>query len=429
MSNITTVLAPRREIFAWAMFDFANSGYTTVVLTAIFNAYFVSVIAAESGSGNATLLWTIAIASANGLVLLSAPMIGAIADYSGAKKRFLFVSTVACVTFTSLLAFTGPGDIALAMVLVILSSMAFFSGENLVAAFLPEISPQNHMGRISAYGWTLGYVGGLLVLGLCLAYVSFAEAAGHSAQDYVPVTLLIVAACFGLASLPTFLVLKERATARTRPAGQSYLAIGFGRLRHTWQHARRYQDLFHFLLALTVFQCGINTVVILAAVYAQEVMGFTTRDTITLILVVNITAAIGAHVFGRLQDSLGSRRILILTLLVWLGASLLAFFATDRLTFWLVANLVGIALGSSQSASRALVGLFSPPRHSGEFFGLWGLATKLAAIIGPLSYGFITWASHGNQRLALLSTSLFFVLGLLLLLRVDEQRGIAAARA
>ncbi len=429
MPNTTTVLAPRRELFAWAMFDFANSGYTTVVLTAIFNAYFVAVIANETGNGNATLLWTIAIAIANGLVLLSAPVIGAIADYSGAKKRFLFISTLACVVFTALLAVTGPGDIALAMTLVILSSVAFFSGENLIAAFLPEISPQDHMGRISAYGWTLGYVGGLLVLGLCLAYVSFAEAAGHSAQDYVPVTLLIVAASFGLASLPTFLLLRERASPQPRPTGQSYLAVGFARLRHTWRHARRYRDLFRFLLALSVFQCGINTVVILAAVYAQEVMGFTTRDTITLIPVVNITAAIGAHVCGRLQDSLGSRRTLMLTLLIWLGATLLAFFATDRLSFWLVANLVGIALGSSQSASRALVGLFSPPQHSGEFFGLWGLATKLAAIVGPLSYGFIAWASHGNQRLALLSTSLFFVLGLLLLLRVNEQRGIAAARA
>ncbi len=423
-----TPLAPRRELFAWAMFDFANSGYATVVLTAIFNAYFVAVIAADQGSGTATLLWTIAIASANALVLLSAPLIGAIADHSAAKKRFLFITAAGCVIFTALLALTGPGDIALAMLLVVLASIAFFSGENLIAAFLPEISPRQHMGRVSAYGWTLGYAGGLAVLGLCLAYVSYAEAAGQTAQDYVPVTLLIVAASFGLASLPTFLLLKERAQKRHKPAHRSYLTIGMQRLRRTWRQARRYRDLFRFLQALAVFQCGIHTVVTLAAVYAQEVMGFTTKDTILLILVVNITAALGAFAFGQLQDRLGSRLTLILTLLIWITATVSAFFATTSAAFWLVANLVGIALGSSQSAGRALVGLFSPPRHSGEFFGLWGLASKLSAVIGPLSYGLITQLSGGNHRLALLATSVFFITGLLLLLRVNEQRGIAAAQ-
>ncbi|GJL70846.1 MAG: MFS transporter [Nitrosomonas sp.] len=422
-------LAPKKECFAWAMYDFANSGYATVILTAVFNSYFVGVIAAHDySSGDATLLWTIAIAIANLLVLLTAPVIGAIADYSANKKTFLGFTTIGCVLFTALLAITGPGDVALAMTLIVLSSLMFFSGENLIAAFLPEISPPAHMGRLSAYGWTLGYVGGLLVLGLCLVYVQWAQAQGHEAQEFVPVTVLIVSTAFALASLPTFIWLRERAQPQaTTLRFFVYIQEGYARLHNTWQHARHYQDLFRFLIALMIYYCGINTVVVLAAVYAQEAMGFETQDTIMLILVVNITAAVGAFLFGQVQDRIGSKRTLIITLLCWITATILAYYSHDRSSFWLVANLVGLALGASQSGGRALVGLFSPPERSGEFFGLWGLATKLAAVIGPLVYGTLTSITEGDHRVALLSTTAFFLVGLLVLSLVNEQRGRQAA--
>ncbi|MFQ5761150.1 MAG: MFS transporter, partial [Acidiferrobacterales bacterium] len=200
-------VAPSRQIFAWAMFDFANSGYTTVVLTAVFNAYFVGVVAANANAstgGSGTLYWTIAIAIANALVLVSAPVLGAIADHRANKKRFLALTTTGCVVFTALLATIGPGDVWLAMVFVIVASFMFATGENLIAAFLPEIAPQADMGRISGYGWSLGYLGGLLVLGACLAYVSWAQAHGHSAAQYVPITMLITASMFALAVMPTF---------------------------------------------------------------------------------------------------------------------------------------------------------------------------------------------------------------------------------
>ena len=181
------------------------------------------------------------------------------------------------------------------------------------------------------------------------------------------------------------------------------------------------------LVTLAVYYCGINTVVVLAAVYAQQAMGFDTRETILLILVVNVTAAAGAFLFGQFQDRLGSVRTLALTLLVWIAALVLAYVTESRASFWVVANLVGLALGSSQSAGRALVGQFSPPERAAEFFGLWGLAGKLAAIVGPVTYGVIAWASRGDHRLALLSTGAFFVAGLVLLLTVNESRGRAAA--
>ncbi len=411
------------------MYDFANSGYTTVVLTAVFNAYFVGVVAGSGldKDGTATLLWTVAMAVTNILVLASAPVLGAIADHGAHKKRFLAITTTGCVLFTVLLGFVGPGDVTLGMVFVILATLMFASGENFIAAFLPEIAGQSEMGRISGYGWSLGYLGGLLVLGLCLVYIQWAQSHGDSVNEYVPVTMWITATLFAIAALPTFIWLRERAIPQPLVPGENYFRIGFARVRHTLAHARHYRDLFRFLITLAVYYCGINTVVVLAAIYAQETMGFSMQENIVLILVVNITAAAGAFLFGLVQDRLGSVRTLGATLAIWITALVLAYFIETRAGFWVVANLVGVALGSSQSAGRALVGQFSPPARAAEFFGLWGLAGKLAAVIGPLVYGLVTYVSHGNHRLALLSTTAFFIAGLLLLATVDERRGRAAA--
>jgi UMF1 family MFS transporter len=326
-----------------------------------------------------------------------------------------------------MLGFVGPGDVALGMVLVILASFMFASGENFIAAFLPEISSQSEMGRISGYGWSLGYLGGLLVLGICLLYIHWAQSQGDTAAQYVPVTMWITAIMFGLAALPTFIWLRERAVPRPLKPGENYIRAGFKRVRDTLANARRYKDLFRFLITLAVYYSGINSVVVLAAIYAQQVMGFSTQEIILLILVVNVTAAAGALLFGLVQERLGSVRTLIMTLAVWIAALVLAFFTESRATFWLVANLVGVALGSSQSAGRALVGQFSPPGRSAEFFGLWGLAGKLAAVIGPLVYGAVTFLTHGNHRQALLSVCVFFVAGIILLFTVDERRGRAVA--
>jgi len=420
----------RREIFAWAMFDFANSGYTTVVLTAIFNAYFVSVVAGGSAgdAGRATLLWTVATSIANVLVLLSAPVIGAMADHTAHKKLFLLVASAGCVLFTALLGVVGPGDVALGMTLIVLSAFLFHTGEDLIAGFLPEIASPQDMGRISGYGWSLGYFGGMLVLGACLAVVSWGQSQGMGASDYVPFTMWITAGAFVLAALPTFIWLRERALPQPHDGWSAVVAAGFRRVGETLSHVRQHRDLFRFLVALAIYYCGIYTVIVLAAVYAQQVMGFTTADTIVMILVVNATAALGAFGFGHLQDRLGSVKTLAITLMVWIAALSMAYYNETRAGFWVVANLVGLALGSSQSAGRALIGIFSPPARSAEYFGLWGLAAKSASVIGPLCYGLVTWWSHGNQRLALLSTALFFVLGLLVLLTVNERRGREAAK-
>ena len=405
------------------MYDFANSGYTTVVITAVFSAYFVAEVAGNAAW--ATLAWTAALAVSYALVMLTAPVIGAYADARGAKKSLLAVTTLGCVTFTAGLALAGRGDVATGVTLIILSNFFFGSGENLIAAFLPELAEGEGMGRVSGWGWSLGYLGGLVSLGASLAYVTWAQAQGMPATVFVPVTMLITAAIFALASLPTFLWLKERAVAQ--PAAGLPVRAALAQLRETLRTAHRYRDLRRFLLCLVFCQAGIQTVIALAAIYAQQAMGFTTRDTLLLILVVNVTAALGAFAFGYVQDRLGHVRTIVLTLIGWIITVLLAWRAEGPALFWVAANLVGLCLGSSQSAGRALVGYLSPPGRQAEFFGLWGLAVKLSSILGPLTYGLVTWLSGGDHRLAILITGAYFVAGIFIIKGVDTVRGRAAA--
>ncbi|MES2563789.1 MAG: MFS transporter [Pseudomonadota bacterium] len=415
----------RREVWSWAMYDFANSGYTTVVITAVFNAYFVSAVA--GGAPWATLAWTAALAVSYLIIMVTGPVIGAYADAHAAKKKLLAITTVGCVVCTAALALVEPGDLWLAVVFIVLSNAFFGAGENLIAAFLPEIAQGEAMGRVSGWGWSLGYVGGLVSLGCSLAYVSWAQSAGLPASDFVPVTMFITAALFALASLPAFVFLRERAQNATATyAGARHV---FGTLCRTLRDASSRTDLRRFLLCLVFYQAGIQAVVALAAIYAQQAMGFTTQDTIALILVVNVTAAIGALLFGQVQDRLGHVRTLVLTLLGWLTAIALAWAAQSTVTFWLAANVVGLSLGASQSAGRALVGYLSPPARSAEFFGLWGFAVKLSAVLGPLTYGVVTWISAGDHRLALLITGAYFVAGIAIALRIDARRGRLAALA
>ena len=421
--------APAREQFSWAMFDVANSGYTTVVLTTIFNAYFVAGIAADLGSGTATFLWTLTVAIANGIVLFSGPVVGAIADQRANKKTFLMFSAAGCVLMTTLLGFIGEGGVALAMLLAIGATVMFATGENLIASFLPEICDSDRMGRLSGYGWGLGYFGGLLTLAGCLAYISYAEGQGQDPQQYIPVTLWITAAVFAVAALPTFIWLQERATAQPRDSADgSYIAAAFSEVRRTLRQAREFQDLFRFLGVLVIFQSGVATVIVVAAIYAQEVLAFTSQQLIIMVMVVNVTAAVGALGMGHIQDRFGSRKALSLALSMWVLAIVAILISDSAANIWIAANLIGLAMGSSQAAGRALIGHFTPLNRTGEFFGLWGLAARLAAIIGPASYGLISYLSDGNQQLAILSTLVFFVAGLIGLTTIDEQRGKRAAQ-
>ncbi len=417
----TSALNPgvqKREVFAWSMYDFANSGYTTVVLTAVFNAYFVSVVAQKAEW--ATFAWTAVLAVSYLAVMIAGPFIGAYADARAAKKRVLMIVTTGCVISTALLSLAGPGMILWAAVFVIISNFCYAIGENITAAFLPELARPGSLGKVSGWGWSLGYVGGLVALGICLAWIMTAATRGQSTSEAVPATNLITAVVYVLGAMVTFIWLKERAV----PAPVASDAINaFSRLAKTAREAARYKDLLRVFLCGTCYQAGVATVITLAAIYAQEVMGFTTQDTLILVLVVNVTACIGAFGFGYVQDAIGKKNALSITLVGWMAMVVFAWFATTPPLFWVAANLAGVCMGSSQSAGRALVAFFSPPDRAAEFFGLWGVATRLSAILGPLTYGTVSWASGGNHRLAMLITIVFFIAALIVLAGVDEVRG------
>lgn len=407
------------------MFDFANSGYTTVVITAIFNAYFVSVVA--NNESWATFAWTASLAASYALIILTAPLVGAYADAYAVKKPLLAISTLGCIVFTALLYFVGKGDIGLAVILIIATNYFFGSGENLIAAFLPELAKNQAIGKVSGWGWGLGYLGGIFSLGSCLVYITWAKTLNHEPDQYVPVTMVITAVIFAVASLPTFIYLKERAIPQPHFYGDKVIHESFLRLRSTLANVRQYQDLVRFLICLVFYQAGIQTVIVLAAIYAQQVMGFDTQETILVVFLVNFTAALGAFAFGHIQDRLGHLVTIAITLAGWIVMVIIAWLAEDRTTFWIAANLAGLCLGASQSAGRALIGLFSPVSRRAEFFGLWGLAVKLSSILGPLTYGSVSWITDGDHRLAMLITGSYFIIGLLILKQIKVDRGQQAA--
>ena len=412
----------RREVWAWAMYDFANSGYTTVVITAVFSAYFVAAVAGNAPW--ATFAWTLALSVSYALVMLSAPLVGAWADAHASKKTLLWLTTLGCVGFTALLYFAAPGALLLAIAALVLSNTFFGTGENLIAAFLPELARPRALGRVSGWGWSLGYVGGLVSLGASLAYINWAQAHGQGAAEFVPVSMLITAAIFALASLPTLLMLRERAIPQTGRTARG----AWAQVRHTIGHLERLPDLKRFLICTVLYQAGIQAVITLAAIYASQVFHFDTRQTIQLVLLVNITAALGAFVFGHVQDRIGHVLAIALTLVGWIAMVLLAWAAPDERMFWVAANLAGLCMGASQSAGRAMVGLLAPPAQQAEFFGLWGLAVKLASIMGPLTYGAASWITQGDHRQSLLITGSYFVVGLWALRGVRAARGHRAAR-
>jgi len=409
-----------REVWSWAMYDFANSGYTTVVITAIFNAYFVSVIA--GGADWATLLWTSVVAVSYVIVMVVGPVLGAWADRNAAKKRVLAWATAGCVVTTLALApVAGQGNamLWLACVLFIASNVFYALGENFTAAFLPELADNDHIAKVSAWGWSLGYVGGLFTLGVCLWWVLSQQAAGAKAQDYIPWTLVITAVIYALASVPTFLFLRERARPRVNTDSSSV----FVKFKRSWQQLADYPDLKRFFWAGLAYQAGLAVVITLASVYAEQALGFKMADTIKLLLVVNVSAAIGAFAFGYIQDRIGHKLTLSITLLMWIVTVVIAYVWHTQAGFWVAANCAGLCLGASQSGGRALVGLLSPRAQVAEFYGLWGLVVRLSGVIGPVLYGMVTWITAGNHRLALLLTGSMFVIGLALLAKVNVQAG------
>ena len=412
----------RREITSWCLYDFANSAFTTLIVTFIFSEFFTRVIAADNVSG--TVIWSRAVNISAIIVALSTPVLGAIADFSQKKKLFLLLATLQTIIFTVCLFFMGPGMAFMAAVLFIVANVGFEGANVFYNAFLPEIATSKNIGRISGYGWALGYVGGLVALIIALQMV----------QSWIPEdgylnvrsTTLLVAVWYAVFSIPIFLYLRERGqTCQVEPG--TYIREGFRRVGETFRHLKNYREAAKLLVARLVYNDGLVTVFSFGAIYASAVFGMETADVILLGITLNVTAAIGAFALGFVNDWIGGKPTNAITLLVLNISAIVCATAETRTGFWIAAAGIGLMVGPNQAASRSLLGVMIPEEKHGEFFGFFAFSGKLASVAGPFVYGSVVGAT-GSHRIAMASIVVFFVGGLALLMTVDEKAGIAAAR-
>jgi len=421
------------------MFDFANQAYTLLIITVIFPVLFTTVIVgdAESDYRLGNLLWSVALGLSYFMVVLSGPVFGAIMDYSALKKRFLFLSYMLTIVATTLLYFVEPGMIVLGVTLIIISNFAYATGENFIAAFLTSLGPPKDLGKISGFGWALGYIGGLCSAGFVIVYLGDTTAENFDRIRWVGP---FAAVFFMLAAIPTFVWLKEPGRRKALPEGESLLSMGFIRLGRTIREVRQYWDLAVFLVSVFFAMAGIYIVISFAFIYGDQIVKWDESVRILMFIIVQITAAAGAVVFGFIQDKIGAKLTYNLTLGLWflavfgiwgvtdLTVWVNSVFATDieaQYMFLYIGVLAGLSLGSSQSASRALVGIFSPEEKSAEFFGFWGLSNKLAGVFGIIGLGLLQ-AQFGLQTSVLFCAALF-LMGIIVNVFVNEQRGRQAA--
>lgn len=427
-----------KEIFGWAMFDFANSSYTTVIITVVFCVIFPRIIVGDGPDyrqGN--LLWSVSLSISYLVVLLTAPLFGAIMDFTASKKKFLFASYILTVVATASIYFISPGDIIPCMALVIISNIGFAYSESFVSSFLPGLGPPEDLGRISGYAWGLGYFGGLTSTAMVMFGLGALTLENFPNLKFVgPITGVF----FLVAAIPTFLWVKERGVPRPLPAGENYFTIGISRLRKTFTDIRDYRDLAVLLSSFFFAYAGLSIVISFAFIFGDQIIKWSPLTQMLMFIITQFTAAGGAFLFGIIQDRWGAKRSLAMTLLLWVIAVTLIYGVNEvtdfingvagsswqaQHVFLVIGCLAGMGLGATQSACRAMVGLFSPDTKSGEFFGLWNLTGKLAAIFGLMALGFFQH-SFGLKN-AILICSIFFIIAIVVLAFVDEARGRAAA--
>ncbi len=427
-SDATTAPVTRTEILGWAMYDVADSAFTTIIVTTLYALYFGTIVVGDTQ--RADFLWGLGASISEIIVAVLAPILGAIADYSGSRKKFLAVCAATIVLFTASLWFVGPGMTALGLGLYIVANVGFAGGGVFIDSFLPGISNDKNAGRISGLKWAFGYTSGLIALFLCLQ-LGFADAvkANPSPEDLAKARLIpvVVALYYAVAVIPTFLFLRERSTPKPLPPGDNYVTVAFKQLKHTLRHIGRYKELVKLLIAFLIYNDGVVTVIYFAARYASDTIGFTTSEITVMFIVLNVVAVIGALGFGRLADLIGQKKVIMISLSIWTAAVVLAYFSASKQSFWVVASLAGLGIGSTQSVTRSLVALFTPKENAAEFFGFLGIAGKALAFLGPLIFGSVS-AATGSQRPAILAIGSFFIIGMIVLSFVDEEQGKLAAR-
>ncbi len=417
----------KKKIFVWTLFDFANTSYSIVIVTFVFAVYFKEVIAEAKSIGD--LYWSLAISASMIITAIISPVLGAIADYSAGKKRFLLFFTLLSIIGTAALYFTSEGAVLFAVILFILANIGFEAGLVFYDAFLPEITHPKNYGRVSGYGFAFGYLGSLVSLGIAFPFIT---------NDMVRETFPISALFFLLFALPFFFYISD--TRKQVVENISFVKVGFNRVAYTIKHLKNYKNLALFLTAFFFFIEGVNTVIFFAGNYARTTLHFSMNELIVFFIVVQTSAIAGSVVFGILSDSIGQKRTLVISLFIWVGIIIFAFITSnpDNFfmiflhnlftqtkqelmigSFYVVGLLAGSVMGATQSISRSLMSKLTPDDKRTEFFGFYSFFGKSSAVVGPLAFGLVSYAT-GSQRYAILTLIVFFVIGLILLKNVND---------
>ncbi len=391
----------KKHIISWTLFDFANSSYSAVIAAVVFPVYYANVIVGNN-EGQGDLWWGRAISFSMALVAVSSPFLGGIADYGGYRKKFLFLYTSLSVAAVASFSMLGKGMALEGFILVSIANLGMEGGLVFYNSFLPRIAQKEYLGRVSAWGFMVGYAGSILAL---LAALPLVKTGHYSA------TWIMVAGFFAFFSMPAFLFLPGDVK------GDSVIGSGIKGFRYTidtlkkiWGQKAPRKFLFSYL----IYEDGVNTVIVFSSIFAATTLGFSAQELIVLYLVVQATALFGSFVMAKPIDIWGPKRVVILSLLMWTSVSVIAFFVQTKAHFWLLAIIAGLGLGTVQAASRTFYAQFIPQGSEAEYFGVYSLVGKSSAVLGPLVFGYIS-TTFGNQRPAILSVASFFLVGLSIL--------------
>jgi UMF1 family MFS transporter len=404
----------RKAAVAWTLYDFANSAFVAVIPATVYSKYYaLSVVGNERGEGD--FWWALSVTTSMVIVALSSPPLGAIADHAGVRKRFLFLLTYLSVAATALMATVGKGDVVWGWFLAVVGTVGFEGAIVYYNAYLPELAPREWQGRLSAYGFAVGYLGSAVALGAALPFALSGSYGG---------AFLSAAALFGVCAIPAFLFLPGDRPGTMSLAGA--VRVGFAQTRQSLRRILALPTMRRFLLGYLCWEDGINTVVFFSSVFAGHTLGFTTPQVIMLYFVVQLSALLGAWFWGRPTDLKGPKFVLMVTLVQWCLIVVAAYFVQTKAQFFLVAVLAGTGLGAIQAASRTFMAMLIPKGQEAELFGFYALVGKTSAIFGPMIFGLASRLTGGNQRIAIVAIGFLFVAGLVLLSGVKAGGPTAA---
>ncbi len=427
----------KKTIFGWCMYDLANSAYITTVSAALLPIYFKEGIVGEGGidlfgmSVSATAMWGFMLGFAALLVFLFAPVLGSIADFSSAKKKFLLSFAYFGSMFATLLFFSRPGDVWYAVVLYICTQVCFVGANVFYDAFLPHIASEDKIDSVSAKGYAYGYVGGSVQFGVALALVALHESIGIEQQLAVRIGMAMTGIWWAGWSLFTVKYLKEVKTDtqlpekyQNTPKVLAYLSIGINRTINTAKKVGNFKQLTIFVIAYMIYNDGAHTVTSMAAIYGKEELELGTTHLMVTLLLVQVVAIAGALIFSRIAKGIGARRAVMISLVLWSGVVIYGYFIHSAVEFFVLGMIVGIVLGGTQALSRSFYGAMIPESASAEFYGFYSVFSKFSAIWGPFTFGLIKQIT-GTARLAIISLMVFFVVGLILLAFVNDEKAKA----